>query len=207
LLKEIPPEYTEELKYYKRTGYLTSSLFLNATMVFMEELKVGELTSAIVNEEAVKRIILMGASPVDAANWKQAYEDYHAIEGKVKEFSEKCWPDIHRKNSKASFTCLRFTCDDCTLLSMNTAGRILMTISFKMDHNLFLSIVGDGSTYEGKEGKYYLTSNGNYSRVSSCGLQGIHAKKDEAVKYIGSIMLNWDVEKYCVHKNENIGIC
>lgn len=201
LLKEIPPEYTEELKYYKGNGYLTSTLILNTTMVFMEEL----LKPVPVDGRAVQRIIAMGAHPEDAAVWKQAYEDHLVIEEGVKEFNKICWPDIKRKNDITNFTSFRFICDDCILLSLYTAGRILMTIGPKVKGINFVSVIGDGTQPKGKKGKYHLTSDGKYNR-QSCGLQGVHAKKDEAIKYINSIMSNWDVKKYRSNRKK-VSIC
>jgi hypothetical protein len=206
LLKNIPPEYTENLRYYKENGYLTSSVTLNTTMVFMEEL----LKPVPVDERAVQRIIAMGATPEDAADWKQAYEDLHAIEAKVEEFNKVCWPDIKKKNDKSIWTCLRFTHEDIALLSMYTAGRILMTIGpIIMNGKIFVSIIGDGSEiHKGKEGKYRLNPEGKYSRqFTPCGFQGIHATKEKAIEFFNIIMSNWDKEKYCVYKSENVGIC
>jgi len=203
LLKEIPKEYTEELEYHKRTGYYTSSLILNTTMVFMPEI----LDSVPISENAEQRLITMGVSPEDATSWRQAYENYRDIEEKVGEFNDTCWSDIKRINDKSNVTSFRFVHEDLALLSMYTGGRILMNIGPKiMDGKFYISIVGDGSVSEGKEGRYRQGKDKRYHKGSRCGFQGIHAKKEEAIEYVDTIMENWDKDKYCEHENR-MSIC
>lgn len=169
---------TKELKYYKETGYLTSSFTLNITMVFMDF-----LLDKTTIEGIIESLIQGGVSSDDAAIWKQAFKDYKEIEKKTDEFSKKCWFDINKKNEKQSWTSFKFTCENLTLLSMSTAGRILITIKPDEIERNYISLIGHEGSSKG------------------CGFQGMHAKKDEALKFIDTIIFNWNPEKYCICKN------
>jgi len=189
MLKELPKEYTENLKYYKDTGYFTSSFTLNITMVFMDFF----LDKASV-EDIVRSLPQKGVSTEDVNTWKQAFKDYKEIEKKAEEFSNKCWSDINTKNvNEKSWTTFRFTSKNRTLLSMATAGRILITIR--------------PEGLEEDVGEDFISLIGAEGSGKSCGLQGVYATKDEAIEFLDAIISNWNPENYCVYKNKNVGIC
>lgn len=190
--KKIPLEYTKELEYYKETGLLTSSLFLYSNMVFMDEILYGHP----IDERASQRLTLMGVTPENVAAWKRVYNEHHAIEEKIKEFNEVCWPSIKDKNDETTWKTLRFLDveKEVTLLSRYTGGRILITLgTLAMDGDKHVSVVGDGTTDKGS--------------YTPCGLQGIRASKEDALELLEAVISSWDIKKYIIYKSENVGIC
>ncbi len=174
-------------------------------MVFMAEI----IENKAVDEAAEQRLITeMKVSSETAADWKQVYEDYHTIEEKISEFNDTCWSDIKAINDRATVTGFRFVHEGIALLSMYSAGRIMINIGPEiMDGRFYVTVIGNGTIPKGKEGTYQQQEDGKYQKEKSprCGFQGIHAKKDEALEFLDSIIKNWDRKLYREHRGAGLG--
>jgi len=176
----MPPEYVKNLNEYKDTGYLTSSLFLNSTLIFMDEI----IRKVPVDNKATERLVNAGMTQRDAESWMKVFEDHHAIEDEIKRFNEVCWSDIQEINSKSDWTTFQYTEENYILTSLFTCAKIFMTISLYKNETAHVSIVGPASS------------------GLSCGLQDVYATKKDAVEFLRSIISNWNPEKYLVLKEE-----
>ncbi len=181
---KMPPEYVENLNEYKDTGYLTSILLMNSTMVCMDEI----LKKIPVNEKAVERLITAGMYRKNAESWKKIYEDQHAIDEEIKKFHGKCWPDIREINCRSSCATFRYTVKGHSLNSVFSAEKVYMAISAEGDFIEHVSVVGPASSGQ------------------PCGLQDIFATKENAVEFLRSIISNWDPEKYLIFKEKEIKV-
>lgn len=123
------------------------------------------------------------------SGWEEAIKALHEINKKIKIFDKKCWPDIkrihHEEHSSGLF---RFVYGNIQMLSMETLGRVLNTLS--IDNKKMVTIAG---SYHPKN-------------KQKCGIQGITATKEEAIQLIRTIISNWDPKKLNAYKNENVTI-
>lgn len=174
--KEILKEYKEELEYFQKTKNLTSRLMLYVAL--------------IKNRRRNKNL----------GRWQRVVNIYDEVYLKANEFIKNCWPDIKKKNDEEEkYRTFRFECNRVTLLSMYTAGRILMTISpntkpfirysFETSER-YISIIGDGTA----------------DSKSKPGIQGMYATKEEIIGFLQEIISNWDKNKYQVYTSKNVTI-
>ncbi len=154
------------LEYYQKTRILRTTLLIEAGIETAHEISIPNYT--ISNE------------------WKEVIEDINSIKKEIKKFHNICWPDIQKRHyEEKKYSLFRFIFKDVQLLSMDTMGRILNTIS-KNDDMVTIS----GAS--------------NIKNNVKCGLQGIDATKNKANELIQIIVSTWDPDKFNVHESEFI---
>lgn len=142
----------------------------------------GIITTALMVDASIYSFNLINP-PI----WSKLIKEMEEINKEVEEFNKICWPDILRAHTQEKvYTNFRAIYGDIKILSLSIMGRILNTIS--IDEKKMVTILGSDSPDAGQR----------------CGLQGIRAAKEEAVKLIQYIIKNWDIKKFKVYKNSNL---
>jgi hypothetical protein len=120
--------------------------------------------------------------------WEEAVKALHEINKEIKEFDKKCWPDIKKAhNEEKVYGTFRYVYENIQMLSMETMGRVLNTIS--IDNKKKITIMGAASL----------------KNKQKCGLHLITAKKEEAIELIQTIVSHWNPKEFKVHNyNKNL---
>ena len=110
-------------------------------------------------------------------------EDIDSIQNALKTFNATIWPTILATNLLAKKRGFRFRTKEIELLSLCTAGRILITLRYRKDkkkgYDQYLSVVG-----------------GEEESCKGCGLQGLYVTKEKAIELVSQVVRAWDAKKY-----------
>lgn len=141
----------------------------------------------ILTVELIVDASIHSVSPTPPSEWVEIIKIIDELKKEIEKFHEKCWSDIKIKHhEEATYTLFRFVHEDVQMASLETMGRILNTIS--INDKKMVTIVGNASPKFDQK----------------CGLQGISATKEEAIRLIRYIIKHWNPKKFNVYKNVSV---